>query len=101
MSFETGFIIFTLVWLSPIAWAWITKHENRKYITVATLIGGIFGFLISLLIISHKNPKEPERGEEGVFECNNCSGLYRLSDYREDAQIICSNCSEEIQRPII
>lgn len=101
MSSETGLIIFVLCWLSPIAWVWIAKHENRKYITVATLIGGFFGLLISLIILSHKKDKEPECREDDVFECNNCSTLYRLSDYREDARMFCSNCAEEIQRPTI
>lgn len=99
MNFEIGLILFLLIWFSPIAWVWFTDHKNKKYITVMTIFMGAVGFLISLLIIGHKEPKEPELGEEGVYKCNHCSTLYRLSDYRTDAKIICNTCSKEIPRP--
>jgi len=99
MDFIFGFLAAVVLWLSPIIWAWVRNHENKKLITFITLFFGPLGFLIALLIISNKKI-DPEHWEAGVYSCEHCGTPYRLSDYREDADIYCDMCKKRIARNI-
>lgn len=99
MGFLIGLLLAIVLWLSPIVWAWVKGHENRKLITFVTLFFGPVGFFLALLILSNRN-SAPKLGEPGVYECEHCGTPYRLSDYREDAEIYCDMCKQNIVRRV-
>ena len=92
-------ILFLIVWLAPIIWALKTKHEQKAVIIFVVLLLGVFGYFISLLILSHKPPHKATSGEPDVYECTYCNTLYRLSDYLDDVDIFCGECKKPIVRP--
>lgn len=94
-------LIGILLWIAPIAWAWKSKHELRHLILALCLCLGMIGYLISLIIISHKSAPPPKLSDEGVYACSHCGMLYRLADYRQDADIICRACSQRIVKPLL
>jgi hypothetical protein len=101
-SMEAFYIFIGIIlWIAPVAWAWKSKHELRLLILVLCLCLGGIGYLVSLIIISHKNAPPLTIDEEGVYACSNCGMLYRLADYRQDAVIVCRGCSQQIIRPIL
>ena len=99
MGLLFGLFIFLIIWISPIVWAWSTKHRERKLITILTLAMPILGFLISLVIISFRSRVKPEVGDTGVYQCEHCGAPYRLSDYVENSEIFCEICKENMSRP--
>jgi hypothetical protein len=93
-------IALVILWIAPIVWAWRTKHEKRILILILCLLFGLFGYIVSLIIVLHKSTPQPQSGDEGVYLCPNCETPYRLSDYRPDAKIICAGCRQEIVRAV-
>jgi ankyrin repeat protein len=89
-------IMFVVIWISPIVWAWRAKHQERKLITILTLAMPVLGFLISLIIIANRGWVKPKIGDTGVYQCEHCGAPYQLSDYTDDAEIYCDNCKKKI-----
>ena len=92
-------VLFLVVWIGTIVYAYKKQREHFWTVFILCLFAGPLGYLISLLIISTPKKEKLDESKDEVESCPNCGWLYKPEDYRKDIAIICSSCSTTVREP--
>ena len=88
---------FGVFQIGTIIYAFYKERDRFLLRFFQCVIGGAIGTMVAFLRLTTPKPEQPLLGEAGVEGCPHCGTTYRLSDFRENAAILCLDCRQRIR----